>query len=268
MTTLQDVFQCDAPVAMITGSGSPRVGRVIAEHLAQLGCQIALHANNSGEEAEQAAEGLRTKFRSSVTVVLGSLDDPAVPERLVHQVHKHFGRMDILVNSAAIWHPIPLEEITSEQVTSYLQVNAAASFLAARAAGLLMVGQSSGGCIINIGDWATIRPYLDHAAYFPSKGAVEAMTRSLAVELAHRNPKVRVNCVQPGPILLAHDVTPEDARKIASSTLVGRIGTPQHVASAVQFLCENDFVTGVCLPVDGGRSIYSADGLQIGLNSG
>jgi len=268
MTTLQDVFQCDAPVAMITGSGAPRVGRAIAEHLAQLGCQISLHANTSGEEAEQAAEAMRKEFDSSVAVVLGSLDDPDVPDRLVREVREHFGRIDILVNSAAIWHPIPLEEITSEQLMSYLRINAAASFLAARAAGRWMVSQSSGGCIVNIGDWATCRPYLDHAAYFPSKGAVEAMTRSLAVELAHRNPKVRVNCIQPGPVLLAQDVTSEDARKIASSTLVGRIGTPQHVASAVQFLCENDFVTGVCLPVDGGRSIYAADGVQIGLNSG
>lgn len=268
MTTCQDVFQCDAPVAMITGSGAPRVGRAIAEHLAQLGCQIALHANTSGDQAEQAAAAMRAELNASVAVFLGSLDDPAVPDELVREVHEHFGRIDILVNSAAIWHPIPLEDITPDQLASYLRINAAASFLAARAAGLIMVRQRSGGCIINIGDWATIRPYLDHAAYFPSKGAVEAMTRSLAVELAHRNPKVRVNCIQPGPVLLAQDVTAEDAQKIAASTLVGRVGTPKHIATAVQFLCENDFVTGVCLPVDGGRSIYARDGLQIGLNSG
>ena len=138
----------------------------------------------------------------------------------------------------------------------------------ARAAGLLMVDQPSGGCIVNISDWATIRPYLDHAAYFPSKGSVEVMTRSLAVELAQRNPRIRVNCIQPGPVLLADDVSEEDVHRIASSTLVRRIGTPQHLATTVQFLCENDFVTGVCLPVDGGRSIFAPDGLQVGLNLG
>ena len=103
---------------------------------------------------------------------------------------------------------------------------------------------------------------------FPSKGAIEVMTRSLAVELAHRNTRIRVNCIQPGPVLLADDVSAEYAQRIAASTLVGRVGTPLHVAHAVQFLCENDFVTGICLPVDGGRSIYAPDGLQIGLNSG
>lgn len=268
MTSLQDVFECDQPVALVTGSGAPRVGRTIAFELARLGCRIALHANTSGTEAEQAAAQLEAKFGTAAIVVKGSLDEPEVAEHLVQATQHHFGRIDILVNSAAIWHPTRLEEITASELMSYLKINAASSFLAARSAGLIMVGQPSGGCIINIGDWATTRPYLDHAAYFPSKGAVEVMTRSLAVELAQRNRKIRVNCIQPGPVLLAEDVSPEDAQKIAESTLVGRVGEPQHVAKAVQFLCENDFVTGVCLPVDGGRSIFAPDGLQVGMNSG
>ncbi len=268
MTTLQEVFQDDAPVAMITGSGAPRVGRAIAEHFAQLGCRIVLHANHSVEQAERAADSIQKRFKTSAAVVLGSLEDPDIPDRLVREAQGHFSRLDILVDSAAIWHPTPLEQVTPDQVVRYLKINAAASFLTARAAGLIMVEQASGGCIVNIGDWATCRPYLDHAAYFPSKGAVEVMTRSLAVELAHRNQRIRVNCVLPGPVLLADDVSSEDAQRIAASTLVGKVGTPQHVAKAVQFLCENDFVTGVCLPVDGGRSIYASDGLQVGLNSG
>ena len=268
MTSLQDVFQCDQPVALITGSGAPRVGRAIAVDLARLGCRIALHANTSATEAEQVAAQLATRFGTEAIVLNGSLDQAEVPERLVRETQQHFGRIDILVNSAAIWHPTRLEEVTARELMDYFKINAAASFLAARSAGLRMVDQPSGGCIINIGDWATTRPYLDHAAYFPSKGAVEVMTRSLAVELGQRNRKIRVNCIQPGPVLLAEDVSEEDARKIAGSTLVGRVGEPQHVAKAVQFLCENDFVTGVCLPVDGGRSIFAPDGLQVGLNSG
>ena len=131
-----------------------------------------------------------------------------------------------------------------------------------------MVEQVTGGSIINIGDWATVRPYLDHAAYFPSKGAIEVMTRSLAVELAHRNRKIRVNCIQPGPVMLADHVSESHRKRVAASTLVGEVGTPHHVAHAVRFLCENDFVTGICLPVDGGRQIYAPDGLQVGLNTG
>jgi len=99
------------------------------------------------------------------------------------------------------------------------------------------------------------RPYSDYAAYFPSKGAIPALTRSLAVEFAARNPRVRVNCVLPGPVMLPPDMEPEARAAVLAGTLVNREGTPEHVAHAVLFLLENDFVTGVCLPVDGGRTI-------------
>jgi NAD(P)-dependent dehydrogenase (short-subunit alcohol dehydrogenase family) len=94
------------------------------------------------------------------------------------------------------------------------------------------------------------------------------MTRSLAVELAQYNEAIRVNCIQPGPVLLADDVDDAKAKQIASSTLVGRVGKAENVAHAVQFLCENDFVNGICLPVDGGRSIFAPDGMQVGMNTG
>jgi NAD(P)-dependent dehydrogenase (short-subunit alcohol dehydrogenase family) len=268
MPTLQDVFQCDHPAALITGSGSPRVGREIAGHLAELGCGIALHANTSVSDAQDAATQFRDRFGCEVIVTSGSLTESTVPARLVQETHAHFGRIDILVNSAAIWTPTKLDAITWEEVRNYFEINSMASFFCARAAAARMADQPSGGSIVNIGDWATVRPYLDHAAYFPSKGAIETMTRSLAVEVAQWNRRIRVNCVQPGPVLLADDVPDEDAQRIAASTLVGRVGTPGHIAHAVQFLCENDFVTGVCFPVDGGRSVFAPDGLQVGLNSG
>lgn len=261
MTTLQETFQCDRPVALVTGSGAPRVGRAIAEHLASLGCRIALHANKSLAEAQRVSDSLRKSFDCDVIVTQGELDDSEVPARLVSETHDQFGRIDILVNSAAIWEPRQFTEITAKEIRRYFEVNTLASFLCAQAAGLKMAAKESGGCIINIGDWATVRPYLDHAAYFPSKGAIEVMTRSLAVELAQQNRRIRVNCIQPGPVLLADDVTPEQARKVAKSTIVDRVGTPQNVAHAVQFLCENDFVNGICLPVDGGRSVFANDGV-------
>lgn len=268
MSTLQKVFDCPEPVALITGSGSRRVGRSIAIHLAQLGCRIALHANTSVEQAEELAGYLRDTHSKQVIVTKGSLCDEGTPEQLVHETVSTFDRLDILVNSAAIWRPTPLEEVTAGEIREYFEVNSVASFLCAKAAGLQMVEQSMGGSIINVGDWATVRPYLDHAAYFPSKGAIETMTRSLAVEFGHRNHRVRVNCIQPGPVLLGEDATDAFAEKMATSTLTRKVGTPEHVAHAAQFLCENDFVTGVCLPVDGGRSIFAPDGIQVGLNSG
>jgi len=268
MPSLQQIYESNSPVALVTGSGAARVGRQIAMQLARLGCRLALHANTSVPEAENAAQWIRAQHDVEVIVTSGSLEDDSVPERLVSETHDHFGRIDILVNSAAIWSPTKLEAISPQELRRYFDINALATFLSARAAGTRMRDQPSGGSIVNIGDWATVRPYLDHAAYFPSKGAVEVMTRSLAVELAQWNRRIRVNCIQPGPVMLAEDVTPEHAQRMAASTLVGRVGTADHVAHAVQFLCENDFVTGVCLPVDGGRSIYAPDGLQAGMNIG
>ena len=84
------------------------------------------------------------------------------------------------------------------------------------------------------------------------------MTRCLAVELGTRNPRVRVNCVLPGPVLFPPDMPEAEREEAIRSTLVQREGQPENVAAAVLFLVENDFVTGVCLPVDGGRTIYAA----------
>jgi len=264
---LKSTFRCDHPVALVTGSGAARVGRTVAWHLASLGCRIALHANRSVEAAEQTAEEMRSGGTEAV-VLSCDLSDPRSVEPMIERVIATFGRIDILVNSAAIWSPTSLEQVTADELRRYFDINAVAPFVAARAAGLRMVAQPTGGSIVNLGDWATARPYLDHAAYFPSKGAIEAMTRSLAVELGHRNPNVRVNCIQPGPVLLADDVDDAQRRQIAEGVLLKKVGTAEQIAHATQFLCENDFITGVTLPVDGGRTIYANDGLQTGLNTG
>jgi pteridine reductase len=121
-----------------------------------------------------------------------------------------------------------------------------------------MADQPRGGAIVNIGDWATARPYPDYAAYFPSKGAIPTLTRDFAVELAARNPRIRVNAVLPGPVMLPKELSEAERAQAIAGTLVKREGSPQHVADAVAFLIGNDFVTGVCLPVDGGRTIASS----------
>ncbi|WP_198953685.1 SDR family oxidoreductase [Rhodopirellula sp. MGV] len=265
---LQRVFDCDAPVALITGSGAPRVGQTIAMELAAAGCRIVLHANHSVDQAHTAAERLRQQFDVETSVAIGALEDSETPQRLISECVDQFSRLDILVNSAAIWQPTKLADITADEMRRYFEINTMASFFCARAAGQAMANQAKGGCIVNIGDWATERPYLDHAAYFPSKGAVDVMTRSLAVELAQLNDSIRVNCIKPGPVLLADEVPDAQRQKLCASTLGGNIGSAEHVAHAVRFLCENTFVNGVCLPVDGGRTVFAPDGLQVGENTG
>ena len=268
MNSLHRNFNTTNPVALVTGSGAPRVGQVIAKHLASLGCHVALHAYQSVKDANSTATAISATHGTQTIVIQGALEEPENAESIVNQVIDRFGRLDILVNSAAIWHPTKLEDVTSEELIRYYKINTLACWLTSRAAGLFMTKQNSGGCIVNISDWATERPYLDHAAYFPTKGGVDTMTRSFAVELGHRNPRVRVNCIKPGPVLLGDQVSEDQRKTIADSTLVKRVGTAEHIAHAVQFLCENDFVTGSFITVDGGRSIFAPDGLQVGMNTG
>jgi len=110
---------------------------------------------------------------------------------------------------------------------------------------------------VNVGDWADARPYLDYAAYFPSKAAIPGLTRTFAVELGTRNPNVRVNAVLPGPVMLPPEMSAAEKAEVVAATLVKREGLPEHVVRAVLHFIDNDFVTGACLPVDGGRSIYA-----------
>jgi len=168
-----------------------------------------------------------------------------------------FGRIDALVNCAAIWNRKRLEDVTASDVRSHFDTNLLSTFLMCQHVGLQMVKQPDGGSIVNVGDWADVRPYLDYAAYFPSKAAIPGLTRVFAVELGTRNPKVRVNAVLPGPVMLPPDVSADEREQVIAGTLTKREGTPEHVAAAVLHFIDNDFVTGTCLPVDGGRSVFA-----------
>ncbi|MFO0850195.1 MAG: SDR family oxidoreductase [Gemmataceae bacterium] len=248
-------------VALVTGSGKRRVGAVVADALARRGYAIAVHYRTSAAEAEQTAAGLRAHGVPVVAFPADLTDEGAV-RGMVRAVLDRFGRLDVLVNCAAVWQSKPLEEVTAADVRRHFDTNALGTFLCAQQAGLAMVEQPDGGVIVNIGDWAEVRPYPGYSAYFPSKGAVTAITRCLAVELGTRNPKVRVNQVNPGPVMLPPDLPDAEKQQAIHATLVKREGSPANVAQAVLALVDNDFVTGVCLPVDGGRTVYAPEGTQ------
>jgi pteridine reductase len=245
-------------VALVTGSGKRRVGSVVADALARRGFHIAVHYRSSAAEAGEAARALRAHGVEVGTFPADLTDEKAV-RAMVRDVLGRFGRVDVLVNCAAVWQRKPLEEVTAADVRVHFDTNALGTFLCAQQAGLAMARQDEGGLIVNVGDWAEVRPYLGYAAYFPSKGAVTAITRCLAVELAHRNPNVRVNAILPGPVMLPPELTDEEKRGAVNGTLVKREGSPNNIAQAVLSFLDNDFVTGACLPVDGGRTIYAAE---------
>ncbi len=243
-------------VALVTGSGKRRVGFHIADALAQKGYAVAVHYRTSAAEARETVAHLRG-FGGECEAFAADLTVEAEANGLVEQVFARFGRVDVLVNAAAVWQSKPLEDVTAADVRANFDANTLSTFLVSRAVGLRMCAQPEGGVIVTIGDWAVARPYPNYAAYFPSKAAIPGLTRSLAVELGTRNPKVRVNAVLPGPVMLPDDLPQAERDEAIAATLVKREGTPRHVALAVLALVENDFITGVCLPVDGGRSIYA-----------
>jgi pteridine reductase len=256
MGRLSDLFGTEQPVALVTGSGAPRVGNAIVRAMAGRGYRCVVHANRSLLEAEATARELTAQGQECLALQ-AELTDESQLHRLIDDAWSHWGRLDVLVNSAAIWQRKRLEEVTMEDVRRHLEINALAVFEASRYAGLKMAAQPTGGVIINLGDWAIERPYLDYAAYFPSKGAIPAITKSLAVELAARNPRMRVNAVLPGPVMLPENLSEAERQAAIAGTLVKHEGSPANVADAVLFLAENSFVTGVCLPVDGGRTLQS-----------
>lgn len=242
-------------VALVTGAGAPRIGNVVARTLAARGYRVILHARHSAAEAQATVEQLR-QAGAQAGAVTADLTDEASVAAMSREALALFGRIDALVNCAAVWISKTLEETTAADVRLHLESNALATFLCCQHVGLAMAAQPSGGAIVNLGDWAIVRPYLNYSAYFPSKGAIPALTRTFAVELAHRNPRVRVNAVLPGPAMMPESLPADQRQAAIAGTLVKRAGSPQHVADAVSFLLENDFITGVCLPVDGGRTIY------------
>jgi pteridine reductase len=237
-------------VALVTG-GAVRVGRAIVRELAARGYRVAVHANRSLGEAQALVNELRTAGGDAAAFGADLRDEDAV-RAMIDRARRHFGRLDALVNNAASWSPTPLENVAADDVRRCFEINTLSTFVCCQHAGFIMAEQESGGAIVNIGDWAVSRPYRDYSAYFISKGAIPTLTRMFAVELA---PKVRVNAVMPGPVLLPDRLSADERSRAIAGTLLQRPGKPENVAQAVAFLLNNDYITGVCLPVDGGRTI-------------
>lgn len=249
----------ESPVALVTGAGR-RVGNALAIELAEKGYRLVLHANRSRDLADATARKLNSQGGSedAVAIVLSAdLRDEGATREMIAAAREHFGRIDALVNNAAIWESKPLELTTAVDVRRHFEINTLATFVCCQEAGLIMVEQPQGGAIVNVGDWAIARPYRDYAAYFAAKGSIPTLTRTFAVELGLRNPRVRVNAILPGPILLPEAMSDAERQATIGATLVKREGSPHDVALAVLFLLESTFITGSCIPVDGGRTIYS-----------
>ena len=238
----------DGRVALVTGGGT-RVGRVIALALGRAGVRVGVHYAGSEKGARDTAEeiiGMGTDART----LPGDLMDPATAPRLVEHAAKVFGSFDVLVNSAAVMLRTPVGEVLVEDWDAMFALNLRAPFFLAQAAARVM--PERGGSIVNIADLAAFETWRGYIPHSITKAGIVQMTRGLAHALA---PKIRVNAVAPGPVLLPEGWTQEQADKLISSTPLGRLGSPEDVAQAVLYLLSADYVTGETIIVDGGRHV-------------
>lgn len=236
--------------ALVTG-GALRVGRVIALALAERGANVAINYNRSAEAANQTVKEIESLGVRGLAVPC-DISQVNQIEKMIQSVVSHFGSLEVLVNNAAIYEKTPLQSTTERDWDSHLDINLKGSFFCAQFAGQQMLKQGQGK-IINFADWAGVRPYADYLPYCISKAGVIAMTKGLAKSLA---PKIQVNCIAPGPILLPPNFTPEETQKVINATPLKRIGSPKDIAATVLFLVEgSDFITGTMINVDGGRMI-------------
>src|SRR5208282_1579253 len=237
-------------VVLVTGAGK-RIGRTIAGAFAYRGAAVAVHYRGSRAEADAVVREIESGGRRARSFN-AQLEDIAQVEAMVADAVAAFGRLDVLVNSASVFYRKPLEEVTERDWDANLNTNLKAPFFLAKFASTHMRKQGAGK-IINIGDWAGIRPYKNYLPYTVSKTGLIGLTRALAKGLA---PEVQVNCVALGPVLAPEEYGEDEIAKMVAGTLTKKIGSPQDVARAVLFFCEGtDFATGATLVLDGGRLI-------------
>jgi len=236
-------------VALVTGAGR-RLGRALAAALAERGLALALHHHTSAEGAESLRDEIRARG-GRADCFAADLTDPAAARELPERVTRAFGRLDVLVNSAAVMHRLRLEETTPELWNQILDLNLRAVFFCTQGAAPAL--RKSRGKVVNLADVSGLEPWPGFVAHSVSKAGVVMLTKVLALSLA---PDVTVNAVAPGAVLVP-DAYDDAARSyLARTTPLRRLGAPADAVGAVLYLLEQgDYVTGTTLVVDGGRSI-------------
>jgi len=245
--------QLSGKVAVVTGA-SKGIGAAIAKQLAAAGAGVVVNYSSSKTDADKVV-GEITAQGGKAIAVQANLSKPADIERLFAATKKAFGRLDILVNNAGVYEFVPLENVTGEHFHKQFNLNVLGLILATQAATKLF--DSAGGSIINISSLASIKGFPDAAVYSGTKGAVDAITRSLAKELGPRG--IRVNAINPGMVETegthSAGIAESDMRKqVEAQTPLGRIGQPQDIAGAAVFLASPDssWITGETLVISGG----------------
>jgi pteridine reductase len=209
---------------------------------------VAVHYHGAEQGARETARAIE-EAGGMATTARADLRQRGAPERLVADAVDRLGSLDVLVNSAAVMVRTPFEQMTEDVWDDILALNLRAPVFCARAAAARM---QDGGVIINIADLAAFEAWTGYIPHGASKAGVVHITRALAKHLA---PRIRVNAIAPGAVLLPDEWTDADAERLIRTTPLARLGSPEDVTRALLYLVDADYVTGETIIVDGGRHV-------------
>jgi len=236
-------------VALVTGA-SRNIGRAIALALAKTGTNVVVHAAQAQAEAAETLKQLESHGVKGM-LTLGDLSDPDIATRIMSEIIAHFGRLDILVNNAAIRPETPIADISYTEWRKVMGVCLDAVFLMSQAA-MKPLGQSEQGSIINIGGLTAHTGASNRAHVISAKAGVVGFTKALACELSPEG--ITVNCIAPGLIDTVRDDKNKPHHHATRTNLLGRRGQPEEIAEAVVFLAGPSarYITGQTIHINGG----------------
>jgi pteridine reductase len=236
-------------VILVTG-GAIRLGKAMAMHAARLGMHVAITYRSSAKPAEETRAEIEALGRQCFAI---RCDQSNVDEiqPAVDAILAHFGKIDVLVNSASNFEQRDFFDVTPDGWDNVINTNARGPFFFSQYIARHML-EGEGGSIVNIIDESVHRPTLQHPDHAISKNALWAVTRLSALRLG---PKIRVNAIMPGAVLKPPDYTDERWAAIGQKSPLKKVGSPQDICRALEFLMLSDFVTGQMIVVEGGTTI-------------
>lgn len=246
------ILDLEGKIVFVTGSAR-RVGRAIAMAFAEHGANLVIHhvSSSSAEQARSAVEELKGRGLDAI-IVRGDQSNPEDVTRMFAEVREHYGRLDVMVNSAAVLKRTELLDVSYNEWQRVINVNLTGPFLLTQQAARLMIEAEAPGVIINIADNSGLNPWSAYPHTSVSKAGLVMLTKVAALALAPHG--IRVNCVVPGPVLAPPD-RQEAFERIVEQLPLGHAGSPAQVGHACVFLAQNEFATGTILRVDGGEGL-------------